>query len=137
MDKCSRCSKPLTDPISIRLGIGPKCRILEKTLQLMAGENLFANRSEYTYSIHGKVICIEDLGGQRSVTNDMPHILEDLRKAGLNLSLYQIIYKDSQGVWDGVIPSKRSRYCDFYSINEERLQDALNKLFAMNQKPQA
>lgn len=131
---CSKCGKPLTDPISIDLGMGPKCRILYKTLALMAGENLFANRSEYSYSIRGKVIIIQDLGGFRSVTNDMPNILNDLREEGFDLSLWHIIYRDSQGVWDGVIPSARSRHCDFYSINERDLEHALNKLFAMNQR---
>lgn len=26
LGKCARCGKPLTDPLSIELGIGPKCR---------------------------------------------------------------------------------------------------------------
>ncbi|AXF04766.1 hypothetical protein [Paraburkholderia hospita] len=60
-------------------------------------------RSTYSYAIEEEFICIidHDKGG-RSVTNDAKHVIADLVAAGIDLSKYCVIYRDSAGVWDAM-----------------------------------
>ena len=120
---CTICNKPLSDPISVDLGIGPVCRVSAKNHREMS-ENLFAPRAEYGWDVIGDVLCIEDLNGAKSVTNDMENILRDLLH---DISMpRKIIYKDSMGVWDGV--DFTNGMVRFYSLNERRMEDALAKV---------
>jgi len=52
-------------------------------------------RSIYEVQVIDGVICITDLDGVKSVTNDIEDII------GLSLDA-PIIYCDSNGIWDGV-----------------------------------
>jgi hypothetical protein len=60
----------------------------------------------YTFGIAKNVVWIEDIGvNTRSVTNDMEAVLNDImRKTDINIADYKVVYKDSQGNWDGVTP---------------------------------
>ncbi len=58
-------------------------------------------RSIYEVQVIDGVICITDLDGVKSVTNDIEDIIGDLARAGLSLDA-PIIYCDSNGIWDGV-----------------------------------
>lgn len=63
----------------------------------------------------------------KAVTNDMPNILDDIvRDEQIKLDMYFIIYKDSDGVWDGVY--YRDNTVSFYSINERIYRQAIYKL---------
>lgn len=97
---CSKCGKPLTDPVSIAARLGPVCR-LNRKLENMHNGNLFANRSEYDYGIEGDVVWIRDIGELKSVTNDMENVLADISKEH-DISRKKIMYLDSDKVWDGV-----------------------------------
>jgi hypothetical protein len=64
-------------------------------------------RSDYTYEVRDyagrNVIKIEDLDrGRVSVTNDIKNVVEEIaKKENLDARRYMIIYKDSEGRWDG------------------------------------
>ena len=56
--------------------------------------------ADFTYSIFGNVISIVDLNlGNRSVTNDIERVL---RKIEYYHIAFKIMYRDSEGVWDGI-----------------------------------
>ncbi len=134
--QCSICGKRLSNPVSMEHGIGPVCRIKQKNLKSKndAQLNIFANRSNYTYSIEGSIIMIQDLGGYKSVTNDMWSVLYDIRiDENIDPQDYLIMYKDSRGIWDGV------EYNDgpspsFFSLNETICSKAKNKLLLRSLK---
>lgn len=86
-------------------GIGPECwkkRLLgsrdEKSL------NLFGNRAEYTWGIDGNILWLKDKGKDcRSLTNDLENCLAEIQgEHDKPINAYKIIYKDSEGEWDGV-----------------------------------
>lgn len=66
------------------------------------------NRADYRYYIlhDEKVIAIEDLNkGNTSLTNDIENVAEEISKnETLDLKEYKVIYRDSQGLWDGYNP---------------------------------
>lgn len=97
---CSICGKPLTDPVSVAHGTGPVCR-LNKKLENMNSGNLFASRAEYSYDVEGGILWIEDKGGLKTVTNDIDNILKDIGMIQ-DISNKKIMYKDSDGIWDGI-----------------------------------
>lgn len=104
--RCRICNKPLSNPISIQLGIGSVCRVTQK-LEYMneRTENLFASRAEYTFGTDeaNGIVFIEDKLGMKSVTNDIDNILYDIAiEGGIDLNNKKIMYKDSQGIWDGI-----------------------------------
>lgn len=49
MNTCNRCGKELTDPVSVRRGIGPECwkkrNLGERSEKSL---NMFGNHAEYT-----------------------------------------------------------------------------------------
>jgi len=107
---CYNCNKPLSDPLSVKLGIGPDCR---KELGIKGrnnGNNLFGNRTEYSWGTDGKILWLKDNGTHcRSLTNDMENCLVEIQvKLGDKDSIinYIIVYKDSEGEWDGIQISK-------------------------------
>jgi hypothetical protein len=87
-------------------------------------------RSRYNYWNEGDVIVMTDQNGDRSLTNDMENVIEYLIRAGaINSTNQKIIYKDSQGIWDGVeLINLNPVSIDFYSINERDLKSALAKV---------
>jgi hypothetical protein len=88
---------------------------------------MFASRAQFNFDIDGDILAIEDLGGMKSVTNDIENILSDIAKYSLvNLSEYRIIYKDSQGVWDGI--TLKNGRVSFFPINETDYKKAKEKL---------
>lgn len=105
---CKICKKPLTDPVSIELEMGPVCRgrrrlsdYNDKTM------NMFSNRASYSWGVDGDILWLKDKDQGRSLTNDIENCLvevsEELDKP---LTYYRIIYQDSTGEWDGIIITK-------------------------------
>jgi hypothetical protein len=91
-------------------------------------QNLFANRSDYDYRIDGNVLAIEDLGGYKSVTNDIENVIKDITDIEkINVSKFLIMYKDSMGIWDGIKVDHAARI-EFFSINERIYSQAKGKL---------
>lgn len=84
-------------------------------------------RADYTYTIEGSVIAIIDLDqGSKSVTNDMEHVLDDIRAELGDLAGYSVIYRDSMGRWDGVRLERG--LVEFYSLNETDPDRAATRL---------
>lgn len=84
-------------------------------------------RADYTYTIEGSVIAIVDLDqGSKSVTNDMEDVLNDIRVEIGDLSGYSVIYRDSEGQWDGV-REERGAY-HIYPLGEHDPERAAARL---------
>ncbi|KAB7726687.1 hypothetical protein F5984_23965 [Rudanella paleaurantiibacter] len=83
--------------------------------------------ADYTYTVEGSVIAIVDLDlGNRSVTNDMELVLNEIRAELGDLAGYSVIYRDSMGRWDGV-RLVNGVVC-FYGLGEADKESALNRL---------
>lgn len=91
-------------------------------------------KSDYTYNIIDDVICIEDLNqGRMSVTNDAENVLSEiyLSKIGEAIKKYPIIYKDSEGIWDRMIPKWDNGSCvdvEFLHLGETNIESAIKKV---------
>ncbi|WP_229374392.1 hypothetical protein [Fibrella rubiginis] len=84
-------------------------------------------RADYTYTIEGTIIVIVDLDlGNRSVTNDIENVLDDIRLKIGDLAGYSVIYRDSMSRWDGVRLVGRTVY--FYGLGETDKESAMNRL---------
>ena len=68
----------------------------------------------------------------KSVTNDIDNVLEDLRGIYGSLDSYKIMYRDSQGIYDGISHSG-NRFSGFFSLNERNEEAAYLRL--MNPRP--
>lgn len=62
-------------------------------------------RSDYKYEVipDDKIIVIEDLDNKKvSLTNDIENVITEISdKEGLAVNDFKIVYKDSEGYWDG------------------------------------
>lgn len=104
---CYCCGKPLSDPLSVEMGIGPICRVNRREREHSKREsNMFGNRAEYTWGIDGQVLWLKDHGTTcRSLTNDLENCLLEITPDlpnGKTLTDYRIIYRDSEREWDGI-----------------------------------
>ena len=93
----------------------------------MKNGNLFSNRSEYQYGTRGDIVWIRDLGGMKSVTNDIENVLQDILQ-DIALETKKIIYQDSMGIWDEVrcqIEAGTVKGVTFHSIGEKDMSKAL------------
>lgn len=130
---CKICGKTLTDKISIELGIGPVCRISNKRdMHKEKTGNIFEERAKFTYHVIDDVICISERKGMKTLTNDMDNALRDILDdvGAEKMARCKVIYKDSDGVWDGVkfgFKGENIFVDDFYSINEKNQQKAIEK----------
>lgn len=103
--KCNCCGKPLSDPLSVKLGIGPICRInAKKDHSKNKQPDLFGGIAVYSWGTDGPVLWIKDLGtDHRSVTNDAENVLTEIAielHPEKHLTDFLIMYKDSEGIWD-------------------------------------
>lgn len=140
---CRICNRPLTDPVSVRVGVGPVCRVKQKNkdLRMKKTGTLFGDGVSYTYGVTNGVLHIVDKDGAVSVTNAMERVLLEIWEQGEDLPNLLVIYKDSLGTWDGVhfTATKRPKGelvdaetlhisgVRMYSINETELEPALAK----------
>jgi hypothetical protein len=103
---CGKCHRVLKNPVSIERGYGPQCY---GAVQAKQGPkyNDPADESDYTYHIDrsgdGPVLVITDQDkGRKSVTNNMDAILKRIAAdEGAALTM-PIVYRDSEGQYDGV-----------------------------------
>ncbi len=80
-------------------------------------------RSMYQMKTVDGVICIMDLGGDKSATNDMEDIVDDLGRAGIRLD-GPVIYRDSDGIWDEVLVQNNT-FRGFRSLNKHSEAEAV------------
>jgi hypothetical protein len=134
--RCTICSKPLTDAISVELGIGPECRRKTK------GEpdqqaNMFGG-PVYTYELldGGLVLSIIDNATyERTVTNAIEYVLATIKKELGDIPPH-VMYRDSYGVWDGVAVSKAGTFQGFFALSEATPARAKAKLLNYNRNHQ-
>lgn len=87
------------------------------------------NRSNYTHRIetheNKNVLVIEDLNrGNMSVTNNIEGVLDEIiQMTKIFIHSYLIIYRDSEGVWDGYNYNTEQ----FITLNERTWQEAAEK----------
>jgi hypothetical protein len=91
------------------------------------------SKSDYRFKFIDDVLVIEDLNlGRMSVTNNAEDVISEIRTStDRRLTEHFIIYKDSDGVWDQMIPSYSLTGCSevfFKHIGETNLEDAIIKL---------
>lgn len=85
------------------------------------------SRASYDYKIgthNGKpYIAITDLDGIVSVTNDIENVVADIcKKEGAEAEDHMVVYRDSNGDWDGWSPVSES----FKIFSAESAQEALD-----------
>ena len=74
---CRICHKQLSNPFSVKMGIGPVCRAKDNQQEVF---NFMHAEIEFVKHERGKYIFIRDIGNvtRRSATNDAEYIVEQL-----------------------------------------------------------
>jgi hypothetical protein len=90
-------------------------------------------RSDYNWGIKEGILVIEDLNlGRMSVTNNAEGVISEIySQIGAQLHNLDIIYKDSEGIWDQLIPSWGVNECvevSFKYLGETNLEIAIKKI---------
>ncbi len=88
------------------------------------------SRSSYDWQLHEpNILFIEDNDRGMSVTNNIENVLQEIRAEldSHNLDHLQIIYRDTNGMIDGV-DTRNNQYAGIFSINETELEKAIAKL---------
>jgi hypothetical protein len=90
-------------------------------------------KSDYVWKTQEDILIIEDLNlGRMSVTNNAEGVINEIyEKLGSSIHNYHIIYKDSEGIWDQLIPSWGVNECveiSFKYIGETNLEIAIKKI---------
>jgi len=101
---CYICHRPLSDPLSVKLGIGPVCRAKEYQQEVF---DFMRAKIETIKHERGKYIFIRDIGRRigRSVTNDAEFVIGQLYlDFGIDDET-RIFYEDSGGVTDELLHS--------------------------------
>lgn len=104
---CSRCHRPLTDPVSVAAGMGPVCRAKEGIVAAGAASHAGAargpaGRARWTFWLEGRFVLLEDQGGAVSVTNDAERVVLELASR-CPLEGRRVLYRDSMGRWDELV----------------------------------
>lgn len=117
--KCRVCGKPLSDPVSMALEIGPTCRMKLKLMEAndMNG-NLFGEQAaSFSVDVDEEFVTIIDHDTGRTVTNEARNIIAALVGQGIDVDAHLVIYRDTMGVWDRIV-TKHGEFAGFESINE-------------------
>jgi hypothetical protein len=95
-NSCGICGKPLSNFVSVKLGIGPVCRSKEKMHMNLPFEDHAGYKA---MTANAQFIYLEDTGHNqfKTVTNDVGYILAGLNDGGKRF------YKDSFGEIDGML----------------------------------
>jgi hypothetical protein len=93
-------------------------------------EMTLGSHADFNYSISGNVISIVDLNlGNRSVTNDIENVLRKIEHYHqASIVPYNIMYRDSEGVWDGI--NRDGEHASFFALRETEEGRAREKLLA-------
>jgi hypothetical protein len=91
------------------------------------------SKSDYRFKFIDNVLVIEDLNlGRMSVTNNAEDVISEIiTTTEKKLTEHFIIYKDSEGIWDQMIPSYSLTGCCevfFKHLGETNLENAIAKL---------
>lgn len=82
-------------------------------------------RARYTAEMVGRtIIAIVDLGTGKSVTNDAERVVRDLAERGFPVRVARIVYRDSDGIWDG-IRTKDGEFAGFVPLGDAGRDQAI------------
>jgi hypothetical protein len=98
---CERCGKPLSNFVSVKLGIGPVCRGKGQAQMKLP----FEDHAGYkVMTVNQKFIYLEDTGHNqfKTVTNDAGYVLAALNEE-YGIGGKRIFYKDSFGEIDEML----------------------------------
>ena len=122
--KCGKCKKGLKNKISLTWGYGPICRQGMMRAVFMDSD-LKETQSEYiyhfkTYLKSDQVLVIENRSpSETNVTSSIKAIINHIAgKEGEHIYSMPIVYKDSEGIFDGINGQViNTNSAPFYSIN--------------------
>jgi hypothetical protein len=100
-NNCEVCGKPLSNYVSVKLGIGPVCRG-KGAVQMSLP---FENHAEYeVITVNAQFLYLEDTGHNqfKTVTNDAENVIDELRQK-YGIEGRRIFYKDSLGQIDELL----------------------------------
>ncbi len=103
----------------------------------MKARHSYGIPADFEYSVIDDVLVITDLDmGGKSVTNDAESVLETIREnyenaGGFSVMPEHIIYRDSDGIYDGMTPGFDSKgnvaLVKFYPIRSDDLKRAVRE----------
>jgi hypothetical protein len=104
--RCKICHRPLSDPFSVKKGMGPVCagrEGLQKEFGFMRA------KVKVLEHVQGKQIFVRDIGHGtgRSVTNDADYVVGQLYLDFGITDGTRIFYEDSSGAVDEILHSGR------------------------------
>ena len=74
-------------------------------------------KADYTYTIENGTVKIIDLNlGNVSVTNDAENVVTEIQST-TNIKGLKIVYRDSDGNWDEIIPNWSDQVCLYVMFN--------------------
>lgn len=125
---CRCCGRPLKDPDSINIGIGPVCRMESKAAEASdPNGSIFGPRADYSHVVECGIVCITDNDNGKSVTNDVENVLKDLVGFGYDLDNLKVIYRDTMGIWDEIVVKNRL-FLEFRNLGERSRLSAMEKV---------
>ncbi len=93
----------------------------------------FKNSADFSWgTIISLLYIVDENKGNKSVTNDIENVIEDIRESFKKLAMMEnfslmnfiIIYRDSDGNWDGVKLIK-DKFIGFYPLRTKNFKDAI------------
>lgn len=92
-------------------------------------------RASFSFRLLGQIIRLEDVGNHSlspTVTNDAEAVFLVLREAvGPRMAHTPVIYRDSEGQWDAMLPDETGAFGRFLVLGGETYEAAAAKLNAM------
>lgn len=74
-------------------------------------------KADYTYTIENGTVKIIDLNlGNVSVTNDAENVVTEIQST-TDIKGLKIVYRDSDGNWDEIIPNWSDQVCLYVTFN--------------------
>jgi hypothetical protein len=94
-------------------------------------------RAKYRCSTVGGVFAIIDENGPTSVTNDIEAVVAEVTEF-YDTDDLSLLYRDSDGHWDGIEVDDRGRFKDFIHLRAPNLIEAIKaiKLRVLHSHPQ-
>jgi len=111
--KCAFCKRTITDPESIRFGIGPVCRG-KYGVKGIGRQKELQFTSHAVFSIANDTdsfVYIIDRGNEKNaktVTNDVEWVLSELCESCRNFDRKRLFYMDSLGSVDEIVHSGKT-----------------------------
>lgn len=130
---CRFCGHPLRATESTDRGIGPVCLkkhqpFLAKERAVGAAGQLDLFQPQYSIRVlRGKVVLYDRDSGRRSLTSAIDEVVPHLYRRGILTAKRALVYKDSEGVFDGVAHAG-GQFMGFFPLGAKTMARAIKKL---------